>query len=51
MEGLNYKVKFFSTACKNLKEVEKEVNEFCRQKIVVDIKLNDYKIMVIYKGN
>lgn len=47
---LHTKIKFFSTFCKKLEEVEKEVNDFCRNRIVIDIKMQDTRIMVIYSG-
>lgn len=47
---LHTKIKLFSTFCKKPEEVEKEVNDFCRNRIIVDIKMEDTRIMVIYSG-
>lgn len=44
------KIKLFSTFCKKPEEVEKEVNDFCRNRIIIDIKIADTRIMVIYSG-
>ena len=47
---LHTKIKLFSTFCKKPEDVEKEVNDFCRNRIIVDIRMADTRIMVIYKG-
>lgn len=44
------KIKLFSTFCMKPEEVEKEVNDFCRSRSIVDIKIADTRIMVIYTG-
>lgn len=44
----NIKIKFFSTFCKKFEDVEKEVNDFCGCVDVIDIKIYDTRIMVLY---
>ena len=48
---LHTKIKLFSTFCKEPEEVEKEVNGFCRNRIIIDIRMEGTKIMVIYNGS
>ncbi len=44
----NVKIKFFTMVCKQFNQIEEEVNTFCKDVIVVDIKHTDTKVMVIY---
>ena len=44
----NVKIKLFSTVCKSFEDIEENVNSFCKNVNVIDIKQFDTRIMVIY---
>lgn len=44
----NVKIKIFNTNLGICREVDEEVNAFCEHVNVIDVKLSDTKVMVIY---
>lgn len=44
------KIKIYNCYEYSYKTLESIVNDFCTDKIVIDIKMDECKLMIIYKG-